>query len=392
MGTKSLLRRVRDAFRRRKEAGVDKGKGVVVSDPQPLQVGAKLPIIHPGMELRGHLNGGVPTISRADMQRSASDQDTSALFSKLPLELRRQIYGEVWRSYLGSSRASASAPEPDLRLHIYTDGSGRGIFRHTQCQIHPGLPSQDDAQVIEPWPFHTNTHTPPTWFWFAWVMRLHWDKHWKCQHQVMKRWDPQTGNAKDAEPSPFLALFLTCKKMYWESISSLFETVTPVFTSSEDAHRFFIQRPHPFLSSIRTLEFSFTNPNDHLFLAQVQRGPIEEPVPVVTNPHACMVMPYRLEIFGQTLWGELVRGLRGAIPDLKDFDVTIGGRFSHEVALARFGWRPEAGVEGVGEGGSEEGQEDDERVEPWTLPGRLAVLFKADEQRYVQEGVKMVRR
>jgi hypothetical protein len=179
---------------------------------------------------------------------------------------------------------------------------------------------------------------------------------------------------------------------YWESIASLFETVTPVFTSSEDAHRFFIQRPHPFLSNIRTLEFSFTNPNDHLFLAQVQRGPVEEPVPVVTNPHACMVMPCRLEIFGQTLWAELVKGLRSAIPDLKDFDVTIGGRFSHEMALARFGCLREGCAEGTVDGGSEECQkEDDERVEPWTLPGRLAVFFKTDEQRYVQEGVKMIK-
>ncbi|KAK0642088.1 hypothetical protein B0T16DRAFT_336534 [Cercophora newfieldiana] len=356
------------------------------------------------MELRGSANDAVvQTISRAELQRSASDQDTSIFFSKLPLELRRQIYSEVWRSYLGSPSASPSSPhasETDLRLHIYTDGSGRGSFRHTQCRIHRGLPGQDDVQVIEPWPFDTtNKHTPPMWFWFAWVMRLHWDKHWKCQHQIMKRWDPQTGNAKPAEPSPFLPLFLTCKKMYLESLTSLFETVTPVFTSSEDAYRFFLQRPHPFLGSIRSLEFSFTNPNDHLFLAQVQRErgpPVKEPEPepepapapvpsAAANAHACMIMPCRLEVFGQTLWAELAQGVRGAIPDLKDFEVTIGGRFSHRETLGRLGWRVE-------ENGEEpEVQEGEGIVEPWALPGRLAVFFKTDETRYVQQGGKMVR-
>jgi len=214
MGAKSIFHRLRSALRRKKEAGTDKGKGKDVNRQQGDVLATRPPILHPGMELPRHASDGVQTISRADMQRSASEQDNSIFFSRLPLELRRQIYSEVWRTYLKAPRLSASAPEPDLRLHIYTDGSGRGTFRHTQCRIHPGTPGQDDAQVIEPWPFDTaNKHMPPMWFWFAWVMRLHWDKHWKCQHQIMKRWDPHTGNAKDVEPSPFLPLFLTCKKM-----------------------------------------------------------------------------------------------------------------------------------------------------------------------------------
>jgi len=104
-----------------------------------------------------------------------------------------------------------------------------------------------------------------------------------------------------------------------------------------------------------------------------------------------MVMPCRLEVFGQTLWAELVQQVQGSIPDLRDFDVTIGGRFAHGDALSRFGWRPEVVAE-EGEGGpAEQEEEEGDRAKPWTLPGRLAVFFKPEEQRYVQEGTKMIR-
>ncbi|KAK3353732.1 hypothetical protein B0T25DRAFT_456652 [Lasiosphaeria hispida] len=401
MGAKALLQRLRRALRRktRSTRGEDDGPDRNSGDPG-ISSPTKTPIIiHQGLE--SAQDASIRTITRAEMQQSASNQDDSIFFSRLPLELRRQIYREVWRGYLKSRRVSPSSPGSDLRLHIYTDGSGRGTLRHTQCKIHPGSPGQDDAQVIEPWPpfDRSNTHMPPMWFWFAWVMRLHWDKHWKCQHAIMKRWDPLTGNAKDAEPSPFLPLFLTCKKMYWEAIASLFENVTPIFTTSEDAHRFFIQKPHPFLGHIRSLEFSFTNSNDHLFLAQVRREPGSgkaAPASVAGGPstggHPCMTMPCRLEIFGQQLWSELVQGVQNRVPDLRDFDITIGGRMAHNAAMARFGSHEEE-IAAEGDTDTDVGvwQERD-APETWALPGKLAVFFKTDERRYVQEGSKMVRK
>lgn len=207
----------------------------------------------------------------------------------------------------------------------------------------------------------------------------------------MKRWDPETGNAKPADPSPFLQLFLSCKKMYFESISYLFETIKPVFTSSEDAHRFFIHNPHPFLSSIRSLEFSFTNPNDHLFLAQVQRPAATlgdsktetQPSSGSTQSISHASIPCRLEVFGPTLWADLVRGVEREVPDLRDFDVTIGGRLEHDEALKRFGGRDTQA--------DEEGEiEQKEGMKPWTLPGRMSVFFKSDDQWYLQDGGRMV--
>ncbi|KAK5653254.1 hypothetical protein OQA88_9153 [Cercophora sp. LCS_1] len=318
-------------------------------------------IVHPGPELV-HGDNGTETITRAQMQESVDTQDDCAFFHKLPLEIRRQIYREVWRSFLGSA----------LRLHIYTDGAGRGTFHHTQCRLIPGSPVQDD--VLEPWPFDSNTeHAPPMWFWFAWMMRLHWDKHWGCQSAIMGRWDGRTGLATDPESSPFLPV-------YWEAIDNLFNVVTPVFTSSEDVLRFFIQKPHPFLSSTRSLEFSFTNANDHLFLTRVQReqrASARGVVPALnggTALHPCI---------GQQLWSELVRGIQTTIPGLRDFDITIGGRMAHDSALEIFG-RCQAENDESG------AAERDTCL--WTLPGRLSVLFKSpDEQRYIQEGPLMVR-
>ncbi|KAK1758852.1 hypothetical protein QBC47DRAFT_356769 [Echria macrotheca] len=387
---------------------------------------SKPQIIHPSLAPEGTaVMGGVgtngttaaddvKTITRAEMQETADNQDASMFFAKLPLEIRRQIYREVWGTYLKSRRRVSSSPSlaassssarssyvdasatsyqgADMRLHIYTDGSTRGTFRHTQCRIDcsaaTGPDGAADAQVIDPWPFDMEPQNmPPMWFWFAWIMRLHWDKHWKCQHAVMKRWDSRTGSAREAAASPFLPVFLTCKKMYWEAVACLFETVTPVFTSSEDAYRFFIQRPHPFLGSVRSLEFCFTNPNDHLFLAQVQRDvrndpPPDEAAPAAgTVPHPCMVMPCRLDVFGQQLWRELVEGVQASIPGLRDLDVTIGGRMAHDDALARFGRRHAEGDE----------EANQEGVDTWTLPGRLAVLFKSEDQLYVQQGTKLIR-
>jgi hypothetical protein len=157
------------------------------------------------------------TITREELLSSAISQDASLFFTILPLEIRRMIYREVWSAYLKPRRLSPSSPGSDLRLHIYANGSGRVNLGHTTCEVHPGEPTQEDAWVTSPWPFENHgsnpSRMPPRWFWFAWVMRLNWGKHWQCQHAIQKRWDPMTGYAEPAEKAPFLAVFLTCKEM-----------------------------------------------------------------------------------------------------------------------------------------------------------------------------------
>ena len=159
-----------------------------------------------------------PTITHTQMQTTTDDQKTSALFARLPLEIRRLIYLEVWRDYVRSCRQSGgddnANSDSDLRLHLYTDSLKQGAFCHTTCLLHKGSPPEEDGQVIEPWPFNTTqTSAPPMWYMLSWVRRLHWDTHWKCQSAIMKQWDPTTGSAAPREENPFLPVFLACKKM-----------------------------------------------------------------------------------------------------------------------------------------------------------------------------------
>ncbi|KAL2015249.1 hypothetical protein VTK56DRAFT_5946 [Thermocarpiscus australiensis] len=423
MRAKALLRRLRELFRRKKaakRAGVQAIKrrrrpdGSSVSEPIILHRGPHSP-------QDDDADNNTAIITRAELQSSADSQAPSAFFAELPLEIRRMIYLEVWRGYLKPRRLSPANPGSDLRLHIYADGSARGTLGHTRCKVHPGAPAQEDTWVTAPWPFDNDSNPsrmPPRWFWVAWVMRLNWGKHWKCQHAIQKRWDPSTGSAEPVEEAPFLPLFLTCKKIYLEAIVSFFENVTPIFTSSVDAHRFFIQRPHSFLDSLRSLELSFSNPNDHLYLSKVWRedavseqpdegshadgnapttsrtdlpGSAAEPAEPETAPaHACIAVLCQINVFGQQLWADVLRGVQATSPNLRDLEVTIGGRISRHKILGGFGHcEDDAAAEPSRD---EEGGGGDQPPGVWELPGKLAVTFKMDGQLYVQEGSKMVRR
>lgn len=214
MRAKVLLRRLRAIFRQKTEKRASTKRQrrngsstvnepvILHQDPRAVQDAADIP----------------KTVTRAELQSSADPQEACTFFSRLPLEIRRMIYREVWSGYLEARRAPPPSAGSDLRLHIYANGSGRGILGHTPCKVHPGDPVQEDAWVTAHWPFDNDggspSRMPPRWFWFAWVMRLNWGKHWKCQHAIQKRWDPMTGRAEPAEEAPFLPLFLTCKKMW----------------------------------------------------------------------------------------------------------------------------------------------------------------------------------
>lgn len=200
------LRRLRRALRRK---GSPSPSAPKPEDP-PLQGGpvdstAAPAIADPGRESRHY--PASPRVQR----RPADDQQTSSLFSRLPLEIRRLIYLEVWRDYL---HPPGQAGAPDLRLHLYNDGLEDGVLRHSPCLVHKGSPAEHDSYIV-PSPFQ-DTHGAyaiPTWYLFAWHLRKHWGNHWKCQSAIMERWVPGPGPAAAPEPSPFLAVFRTCKKM-----------------------------------------------------------------------------------------------------------------------------------------------------------------------------------
>lgn len=225
-------------------------KGKEKEDDTSSQIGT---IIHHARPVRSR-NGAHKraAITSDEMHISADDQDICLFFSRLPLEIRQQIYREIWKGYLESScrqipmpvpqrvsvagsRASmtsrvssASLPPPqpiisrppslfstDLGLHIYTDGGRDTKLGHTLCRVHDCAPDHGEQNrfSMQPWMEQEDSPRPPMWLWRAWVMRQHWNRHWKCQTAVMRRWNPDTGNMQEFERSPFMPMFLTCKKM-----------------------------------------------------------------------------------------------------------------------------------------------------------------------------------
>ncbi|KAK0622008.1 hypothetical protein B0T17DRAFT_535635 [Bombardia bombarda] len=155
--------------------------------------------------------------TKAEMQASASDQ-TQSYFFRLPLEIRRLVYRELWSDYFKARDVSPFSPGSDLRLHIYSDGfvtrSSRRNLCHLRCMVDHDASSRDDSEAVNPWPFDTGFRAlPPLWFWFACIVRLHWGHHMQCQNAVMGHWDPFTGKTSEPDKSPFLPLFLACKKM-----------------------------------------------------------------------------------------------------------------------------------------------------------------------------------
>ncbi|KAH8882931.1 hypothetical protein GQ53DRAFT_847261 [Thozetella sp. PMI_491] len=327
-------------------------------------------------------------------------QSQSQFFSKLPVELRRHIYREVWAGYLGRRSLSASSPGSDLRLHIHEiEGNGQGRLGHTVCLVDPDAPAAADPQVIQPWPSWPfsnggNHPVPPLLFWWSWCLRLRWGKHWKCQERVMLRWDPHTGKTTAPERSPFLPVFLTCRKMHEEAIESFFETVTPIFTSSGDSWQFFIQNPHASLDRLRSLALEFSHPNDHLYLHRF-----------LADPTAAGASPRVGDLLSYQLWVELLRGIRAKATGLRDLEITVGARMQDESedllgmfkATGAHGLGDEEAAPESGDGEQEQAEqaeqaEQDEQAmelegheEPmWQLPGKLRVDFSVKNTRFTQ--------
>ena len=154
-----------------------------------------------------------------NMEDTASNQPQSPLFTRLPLEIRRIIYADIWRAHLG----------PDTRIHIYAAPRAAGLT-HAPCVCVGAddnletTPDDDDPINSNPWPAWRGAKQPPEWFWHAWSLRLRWGRHWRCQENVMLQWGSSGGDAdqgvcsdnrpgRGGEKTPYLNVFLTCKFM-----------------------------------------------------------------------------------------------------------------------------------------------------------------------------------
>ena len=122
---------------------------------------------------------------------TARDQFESAFFGKLPLEIRQQIYEELWRMTGGGSH------------HIFHH-SGR--LRRCACVTDHDAEDERDG-IVEKFKLakaltHKTYFSSPT---LHKKLSSKWTKHWKCEEHLARR-----GTAKR---SPFLPMLTTCKRM-----------------------------------------------------------------------------------------------------------------------------------------------------------------------------------
>ncbi|KAL2127285.1 hypothetical protein VTI74DRAFT_10961 [Chaetomium olivicolor] len=456
MPTNRYLRRLLRAIHRQKQAAKKAAKkfttraGKKTHPPDPV-------IIH-------HQNPNLtqptthhPVTTLAEIEASADPQELSPLFNLLPLEIRHLIYLHLWRSHLRphppSTRSSQkSSPRSDLRLHVYTTIANTASsnptspsdpnltananqpirrFVHLPCRLRPGAPPQPDVFNANPWPFEAEDSDAapalmpyaPAFWWEAWGMRLQWERHWKCQREVLRRWDCARGEmSEDVDGKrSFGEVFRVCKRMYVEASISFFENVTLVFMTSLDARQFLVQRPNMLLKHLRHLEFCFCHSYDHLFLTKTlhNEAPAESdddrrdaalpdiPAPESAADEAALISEltrYRnrvtggrdsvctqprcsVDLFGEAFWLDLIKGLRTAAPNLRHLDVTIGGSIRHHKILDTFGMCEEGYADAV------PGEEitHGEGSDVWELPGKAIVRFAPGQHGYVQRGRKVVR-
>lgn len=150
-----------------------------------------------------------PASQRRSNNGQIDDQLESALFTKLPVELRRMIYTELWRS-----------SNPLMKMHIHGSANGPKLVP-TPCQYEPKATfstrdDEVDPMRTDPWPAWRSRNQPPRWFWHAWGLRLRWGVHWKCQAMAMLNWNPRVdGTCEDLSGTDgrWLGCFLTCRKM-----------------------------------------------------------------------------------------------------------------------------------------------------------------------------------
>lgn len=174
--------------------------------------GDHLPPPEPSPELstppvQGHETSPSGSPAGQIRQDNRNEQLESALFSRLPLEIRRMIYTRVW---LGLNET--------MKMHIHASSKGPKLA-HTRCKCsteESGREETDPMQLAD-WPGWRGKNQPPKWFWHAWGLRLRWGAHWKCQADAMLAWKPAEYESSDdlggLWSSDFLYVFLTCKRM-----------------------------------------------------------------------------------------------------------------------------------------------------------------------------------
>ncbi|KAK1975091.1 hypothetical protein LZ30DRAFT_809709 [Colletotrichum cereale] len=173
---------------------------------------------------------GISLDCYSDQRSHAMDHQLAAgFFGKLPKEIREMIYRELWRA-------------AGLGQHIIRTQAGHA---HSRCLFdRPGARAADGE---EPWEF--NWMAPdargPGPLWYKREMST-WCDHWKCEESREEReiWRDiargRTGHSVHFEAwTAFLPMMLTCKRMYSECASSIYDSVAFTITDIALARNLF---------------------------------------------------------------------------------------------------------------------------------------------------------
>jgi hypothetical protein len=130
-----------------------------------------------------------PAIPTHHLDTTSHHQLQSTFFGKLPLEIRRQIYQELWAS-------------SGLDQHIYQKG---GRFSHCPCTIDHDEPDERD-ELVELYRLEKDITDCDSFKNSALHQKLSspWTKHWKCEEHLSQNGAPL---------NPFLLSLVSCKRM-----------------------------------------------------------------------------------------------------------------------------------------------------------------------------------
>ncbi|KAK4040647.1 hypothetical protein C8A01DRAFT_35300 [Parachaetomium inaequale] len=85
-----------------------------------------------------------PRVASLDEMLATLDLQPHFRFFELPGELRRNIYLQIWRSYLEPCNLGSWSAGSILRLHIHTPNWKTTRLTHTPCARQPGEPETSD--------------------------------------------------------------------------------------------------------------------------------------------------------------------------------------------------------------------------------------------------------
>ncbi|SPO02534.1 uncharacterized protein DNG_05207 [Cephalotrichum gorgonifer] len=218
---------------------------------------------------------------RASLSSSAHPQRQSPLFAALPAEIRRLIYGFMWRT--GGHEHG---------IHLWYDRA-KGYLVNEPCMLAPaeglGAAAEANRELDEQF---RRLEAPnialrdPDGRWGALEKRAR-RNHRLCQDEDV--YGPRNAARWRGQDSaviwvPFLPVLLTCKKVYLEAIDTIFQALPPVFCLNDpsSAHAFLAQDPHPSTRFLRAI----TLYSDHRSTRDFGPGPLHRLVTVHALPLA----------------------------------------------------------------------------------------------------------